>query len=152
MGMEACMSQALRVFEDELFTLDGADYCAIPGYLILRRKGEATSIGEFSADEAARFGVLYARAVKAIEEATGADRVYTLVFAEMDRRFHVHLFPRTRWMLLDYWKHHGECQAAPANGPLLFEWARTSYTAQDRLPAVAPSVMDTLARMRGTLS
>ncbi|WP_005031899.1 HIT family protein [Holophaga foetida] len=146
------MSQVLRVFEDEFFTLDGADYCAIPGYLILRCKGAATSAGELSEEEAARFGVLYAKAVKAIEELAGADRVYTLVFAEMDRRFHVHLFPRTRWMLLDYWKHHGDCQAGPANGPLLFEWARTTYTGQLRLPVGAPSVEDVLERLRAALS
>ena len=146
------MSPAHRVFEDDLFTIDGADYCAIPGYLILRAKSGATSIGEFSPEEAGRYGQLYARTVKAIEEVAGADRVYTLVFAEMDRRFHVHLFPRTRWMLLDYWEQHGECQAGPANGPLLFEWARTTYLDPEALPAQAPTVGEILTRLRAALS
>jgi len=145
------MTQMLRVFEDDVFTLEGADYCAVPGYLILRCKGGATSAADLSPEEAARFGVLYARAVRAIEEAAEADRVYTLVFAEMDRRFHVHLFPRTRWMLLDYWKHHGECQAAPANGPLLFEWARTNYLQEGQLPQGAPGVEATARRIRERL-
>jgi len=150
--MEAGMSEALRVYEDGNFTLDGADYCAIPGYLILRCKGGANSVGEFTPEEAAGYGVLYARAVKAIEACAGADRVYTLVFAEADRRFHVHLFPRTRWMLLDYWKHHGECQAGPANGPLLFEWARTTYLAPGDLPPQAPGSGELLERLRAALS
>nr|WP_320132427.1 hypothetical protein [uncultured Holophaga sp.] len=140
----------MRVYEDAFFWLETADYCAIPGYLILRCKGAASTVSDFTEREAAAYGVLYARAVRAIEEATGADRVYTLVFAEADRRFHVHLFPRTRWMLLDYWKNHGECMAGPANGPVLFEWARTTYLQPDDLPpAGAPAQVE--AALRATL-
>ena len=140
-----------QVYEDEYFTLEAAGYCAVPGYLILRSKGPATSASAFGPEEAARYGVLYARALKAIEEATGADRVYTLVFAEMDRRFHVHLFPRTRWMLLDYWRSNGQCEAGAANGPLLFEWARTTYLKEEQLPVSAPWVSETLERLKALL-
>ncbi len=85
----------LRILENDLFTIDHSCSCAVPGYVVVRLTGSATSLSELAPATAQALGELLARATRAIEEAVGADRVYCLSFAELDRRLHFHLFPRT---------------------------------------------------------
>jgi diadenosine tetraphosphate (Ap4A) HIT family hydrolase len=117
-----------RIFEDDLFTLDHAEPNDIRGYLILRLKSPATSLGELSLETARALGPMLSKATAAIEQVTGADRVYCLTFAELDRRLHFHLFPRTHALLEAYWTATGT-RDLPINGPMLFEWARTARVA-----------------------
>jgi diadenosine tetraphosphate (Ap4A) HIT family hydrolase len=125
---------ARRVFEDELFTLDQFDTCVVPGYLVLRLKIPASSLAELTTGTSQLLGALLARAGRAIELATGADRVYCLSFCEVDRRLHFHLFPRTPWLLEAYWAATGT-RHQPINGAMLFEWARAIFVEDGRLPA-----------------
>jgi diadenosine tetraphosphate (Ap4A) HIT family hydrolase len=125
---------ARRVFEDELFALDQFDACVVPGYLILRLKTPASSLAEITTETSHLLGALLVHAVRAIERATGADRVYCLSFCEVDRRLHFHLFPRTPWLLEAYWVATG-ARHQPINGAMLFEWARATFVEDGRLPA-----------------
>lgn len=141
---------SLRVFEDDLFVLDHADSCAVPGYLVLRLKWHANSLADLTAATAHALGPMLARASRAIEEVTGADRVYCLSFCELDRRLHFHLFPRTRWVLQRYWTATGS-ERDPVNGPAVFEWARANLSDVSDAQAGAPGVADVCAALRSRL-
>ncbi len=141
----------LRVFEDEHFTVEQCATCAVPGYLIVRLKGPAGSLAELDAGSASRLGVTLARVAAAIEEATAAERVYCLAFAEIDPRLHFHLFPRTRAVLEAYWSATGT-RGKPVSGPRLFEWARTAIVPGQPRPASLGSVDGTCAELRGRLA
>jgi diadenosine tetraphosphate (Ap4A) HIT family hydrolase len=141
---------ALRVFEDDLFTLDHVDSCVVPGYLVLRLKVAADSPSELSAAAAAAFGVMIAHAARAIERATAAERVYCLSFGELDRRLHVHLFPRTPWVL-DAYRRATDTHHEPTNGPALFEWARTTLVDAAAVPEGVAGVSEVCATLRAHL-
>lgn len=141
----------LRILENDLFTIDHSSSCAVPGYVVVRLTGSATSLSELAPSTAQALGHLLARATQAIEATVGADRVYCLSFAEIDRRLHFHLFPRTRWLLEAYWRATNS-RDLPINGSLVFEWARTALVASGSVPAEAGSVAGVCAALRDRLS
>jgi diadenosine tetraphosphate (Ap4A) HIT family hydrolase len=61
-------SDDLRVFEDEHFTVDQCDSCVVPGYLILRLKGPAVTMGQLTHQASGRLGEMLSRTARAIEE------------------------------------------------------------------------------------
>jgi diadenosine tetraphosphate (Ap4A) HIT family hydrolase len=140
------------VFEDARFLVEAAEFCAVPGYLILRLKSEATTLSVLDAEVAGALGRLLAVVVAELELAAGAERVYLLTFAEQDRRFHVHLLPRAAWLAAAWRRARGEGPEAPIDGPALFQWAREVYPAGAALPAEAPSGAAVLARVRRGLA
>ncbi len=140
----------LEIFADELFTVAHCPSCAVPGYVIARLLDGSTSLAELPAGTAQALGALLSKTVRAIETTVGADRVYCLSFAELDRRLHFHLFPRTAWLLEEYWRATGSREEA-VNGPVLFEWARTSLAPGVGLPAGAGSVADACTALRAQL-
>jgi diadenosine tetraphosphate (Ap4A) HIT family hydrolase len=121
-----------------LFQLEAADFCAWPGYALLRPASGVASPAAFSPAEAAALGPALARVVAALEAATGAERVYLLAFAEVDRRFHLHLLPRTRLLARGWAAAAGIDPAAPVDGPALFVWTRTHCVTAADLPPGAP--------------
>ena len=136
------------VYEDALVTLGQADFCAIPGYLVLRLKNHAESMADLKPAEARHVGLILARSARVLEEAAGADRVYILSFAEIDRRLHFHLFPRTDEILAAFCEATGGDPKA-VNCPMLLEWARQAYPPGD-LPsgdaASAAAILEDLGR------
>ncbi len=144
-------SPDLRIFENRLFTIEHSSSCAVPGYVVLRLKDRSTSLAELDAGSAQALGVLLSAAVRAVEKIVGADRVYCLSFAELDRRLHFHLFPRTAWLLQAYWRATGTAEL-PVNGPLVFEWARAHLVSGSTLPAEAGSVDRVCAGLRAELA
>ncbi len=141
----------LRIFEDEHVTVGQCATSAVPGYLIVRLKGPTRSLAELDAGSASRLGVTLARVAAAIEEATAAERVYCLAFAEVDPRLHFHLFPRTRAVLEAYWRATGTA-GEPVNGPKLFEWARTAIVPGRPIPAGLGSAEEVRAALRVRLT
>jgi diadenosine tetraphosphate (Ap4A) HIT family hydrolase len=138
------------IFKDEMFSLEQSTECPIPGYLILRMKGEATSLVQLPAETAKALGEMLARAAKAIETAVGAERVYVLSFCEVDHRLHFHLFPRSAWLLKEYFKAN-DCANDPVNGPMLFEWARNAFGPGSRMPKGTTDMASVSAILRGIL-
>lgn len=135
------------LFEDDRVTLEQADFCAVPGYLVMRLKSGVESMGDLEPDAAGHVGLVLSRAVRALEEFAGAERVYLLTFAEIDRRLHFHLFPRTGEIKSRFLAETGGDSAA-INGPLLFEWAREAYPAGRPPPgdgALAEQVLASVA-------
>lgn len=140
------------IHEDGDFLIEASRECAVPGYLVLRLKGGETSLAELSPAKAQALGGMLARAARAVEKAAGADRVYVLSFCEVERRLHVHLFPRTAWLLAAFRRANGTATDT-VNGPALFEWARKRFVREADLPAgvtpaaaVAAAVRDELAK------
>jgi len=127
----------MSIYENGLYALEQSAECAVPGYLLLRLKGLETSLAGLANEQAKALGEALSRAVRAIEQAAGADRVYILSFCEVERRLHFHLFPRTAWLLREYRKANGG-ETEAINGPLLFEWARKIYVPGHPLPAGTP--------------
>jgi len=82
------------VYEDDLWKAGIYPTNEVPGWiaLVLRRHAEATS--ELREDEARSLGPALARLSGAIEQATGAERVYLQVYGETFRHWHVLLSAR----------------------------------------------------------
>jgi len=140
----------LRIFEDERFTVDQCDSCLVPGYLIVRLNGAVVALGQLDPDSARGVGEMLSRVSRAIQEAVGPERVYTLSFCELDPRLHFHLFPRTRALLEAYWRATGSA-GEPVSGPRLFEWARTAVAPGRPVPAGLPGVEGVCAELRRKL-
>lgn len=138
------------IFSDETLTLEQSAECPIPGYLVLRVKGEATSLAQLPAETAKAIGEMLARAAKAIEAAVGAERVYVLSFCEIDRRLHFHLFPRTAWLLKEYHKANFNGNE-PIDGPMLFAWARSAFGPGSHVPGGTPAADAAVAGIRVSL-
>jgi len=141
----------LVLFEDEEFRLEQCDSCPLPGYLILRLKGPAQPLGGLTPELAGRLGAMIARIAGAIEQATGAARVYCLSYCEVEPRLHFHLFPRTAWLCDEYCRAHPGA-TGPVDGPALFQWARQIFRPGFPLPPEAPGLMDTCLTLRRLLA
>jgi len=149
MAAEEAKSRCLHA--DDRFTLEEADFCSVPGYLILRVTGEGTRLAGLEPAMARALGEALARASAALEAATGAERVYVLSFCEVDRRLHFHLFPRTAWLLEAFRAATGAGPADAVDGPALFGWARAACVPGRALPAGAPAPADVAAALRAAL-
>ncbi|NLI46552.1 MAG: hypothetical protein GX414_05535 [Acidobacteria bacterium] len=139
------------VSADDRFNLEAADFCTVPGYLILRVTGGATRLAGLASETARALGEMLARAAAAIEVATGADRVYVLSFCEVDRRLHFHLFPRTAWLLEAFRTATDAGPTDAVDGPALFGWARAACVPGRALPAGAPDPAAVTAALRTAL-
>lgn len=138
------------IHEEETFTLEQSAECSVPGYLILRVKGEATSLAQLAEEKCMALGKMLARAARAIEEAVGAERVYVLSFCEIDRHLHFHLFPRTGWLLKEYHKTNFNANE-PIDGPMLFSWARGAFGPGSHVPKGTPDMAAVAEAIRGIL-
>jgi diadenosine tetraphosphate (Ap4A) HIT family hydrolase len=130
---------SLLIFEDETFSLEQSAECPIPGYLILRVKGTETALAQLPPETAGRLGEMLACTASAIERAVRPERVYVLSFCEVDPRLHFHLFPRTAWLLKEYFRANDNAND-PVNGPMLFEWARGAFGPGSRMPKATPDI------------
>jgi diadenosine tetraphosphate (Ap4A) HIT family hydrolase len=144
------LSKELLIFEDEMFSLEQSAACPIPGYLILRLKGLEISLAQLPAETAKALGEMLARAAAAIEQAVKPERVYVLSFCEVDSRLHFHLFPRSAWLLKEYFKAN-DCANDPVNGPMLFEWARNAFGPDSHVPKGTPDSETACGTMRDFL-
>ena len=71
-------------------------------------------------------------------------------FARSSHRLHFHLFPRTAWLLKEYFKAN-DCANDPVNGPMLFEWARSSFGPGSQMPKGTPDLESACGIMRDIL-
>jgi len=145
--MSSQQSLKFMIFEDEMFSLEQSAVCPIPGYLILRLKGPEASLAQLPKKTAQQLGVMLKRVANAIEQAVMPERVYVLSFCEVDPRLHYHLFPRTAWLLKEYFKAN-DCANDPVNGPMLFEWTRGAFGPGSRVPKGTPDIETACAIMR----
>jgi diadenosine tetraphosphate (Ap4A) HIT family hydrolase len=138
------------IYTDEMFTLEQSTECPIPGYLILRLKGPETSLAQLPKKTAQLLGEMLNRAAAAVEQAVQAERVYVLSFCEVEPRLHFHLFPRTAWLLKEYFKANFNANE-PIDGPMLFAWARSAFGPGSHVPRGMPGLADAGAAIRAIL-
>jgi diadenosine tetraphosphate (Ap4A) HIT family hydrolase len=69
-----------------------------PGELILKTRRHCESLSELTREEAQALGLLLRSAALALEQVTGAERIYAVSFNERIRHVHFLLLPRTRSM------------------------------------------------------
>jgi diadenosine tetraphosphate (Ap4A) HIT family hydrolase len=116
----------------------------------LRLTGPQVGLAQLPMETAKALGVMLARAAGAIEQAVKPERVYILSFCEVEPRLHFHLFPRTAWLLKEYFKAN-DCANDPVNGPMLFEWARSAFGPGSHVPKGTPDSETALGTMRDIL-
>ena len=82
------------VYEDDLWATAVFDHMGVPGWLmtVLKRHAEATT--ELTQEEAESLGPLMVKLSRAIEEATGCERVYMQMYGEHYRHWHFMLCAR----------------------------------------------------------
>ncbi|MFH2107498.1 MAG: hypothetical protein ABII93_02410 [Chrysiogenia bacterium] len=140
----------LLIYADELFSLEHSTECPIPGYLVLRLKGPEASLAQLPKKTAQLLGVMLKRAINSIELAVKPERVYVLSLCEVEPRLHFHLFPRTSWLLKEYFKAN-DCASDPVNGPMLFEWTRGTFGPGSHMPQGTPDLETACGMMRDIL-
>ena len=138
------------VYEDPHFLLEQSGECGIPGYLVLRMKGKREGAGGLTPQESSALGAMISRAVRAIDLIVAPERVYILSFCEVDSQLHFHLFPRTGWLLREYWRAHGGDGEA-VDGPALFQWAKRTFLPGAVLPTEEPTAEALLPALRGAM-
>ncbi len=82
----------------ERWSIAHGDPCLAPGYLVVWTNRHVEFIGDLDDAEMREMGLMLGRASKAIQQVTGAERVYAVYAAEEVRHTHVHLIPRLRGM------------------------------------------------------
>ncbi|MBV2352104.1 diadenosine tetraphosphate hydrolase [Synechococcus sp. HK05] len=70
------------------------DPAPFAGWLLLDARRHIGGPIQFSAQEAAAWGLAVQRAAQLVEALTGCDRVYAIAFGEGARHLHLHLIPR----------------------------------------------------------
>lgn len=76
------------------WALSHGNPCNVRGYLVLCALRHVEFIGDLQDHELSEMGVMLGKASAAIQQVTGAERVYSLSAAEVERHTHVHLIPR----------------------------------------------------------
>ncbi len=70
------------------------DPAPLTGWLLLDAQRHLTGPIDFTAEEAATWGLAVQRASRLVQQLTGCDRVYAIAFGEGARHLHLHLIPR----------------------------------------------------------
>ena len=68
-------------------------------------------------------------------------------FARLSRGCISTLFPRTAWLLKEYFKAN-DCANDPVNGPMLFEWARGTFGPGSHVPKGNPDLKSACGILR----
>ena len=118
--MSETMADDFRIFTTEHTTVEQVRQYPVPGYLIVRPKSGCETLAGLAPIEGADLFACIARGEALASELAGAERVYVLKFAEVDRRVHFHVVPRTAAIEAAYLAEVDD--ARPVNGARLVAW------------------------------
>ncbi len=118
------MPDDLTVAETPWFRVSACRDCDVPGYLILSAREH--TLAEMPAPALASLGPLMSAVELAAREATRAECVYLLRFAESGGGLHFHVFPRTAALALQ-WRTETGHPAGSLIGEDIFSWARRTH-------------------------
>ncbi len=112
------------VFQDGHWTLRHSAETKLLGYFLLESRRHLLDLSEANEAEAASYGPLLGRIMKAIREVVNSERVYTFSLGESVPHYHLHLIPKTQAVPRRY-KARGIMQLPlePAADPSLVEEA-----------------------------
>jgi diadenosine tetraphosphate (Ap4A) HIT family hydrolase len=116
----------LVVFESEHFLVKQCSDVSIPGYLIITPKNKVFHFSDLSQEVLKLFSCLLARVEKVLVEVLDVEMIYIAKFAELNKRLHFHIFPRTESILQAYIQDNPFSREG-ISGPLIFDWSRKHY-------------------------
>jgi diadenosine tetraphosphate (Ap4A) HIT family hydrolase len=85
----------VEVWSDEKWRLTMSTYRAVRGFCYLEPKRHIPYVTELDGTEAAEFGLILAKAARAIKSATSAKLVYAYIYGDHIPHLHIHLAPHT---------------------------------------------------------
>ncbi len=98
-GVCRALETATPLWEDDLWHVRHVDPpWGVAGWMMLVAKRHVGGPAHFDDAEARAFGPLLRRLEKALEEVTGALRIYTAALGESSPHFHCHMLPRYKHM------------------------------------------------------
>jgi diadenosine tetraphosphate (Ap4A) HIT family hydrolase len=124
------------LYEDDLLVashaprIDGRD--AYLGYVFVETRRHVRGLAELTDDEASRLGIIITRLARALEDATGAEVVYSFVFDHIPHH-HVHVIPRYRETPQEYW------------GTRVDEWPDAPRGGQSEIREVSERIRESLS-------
>lgn len=120
-------------YEDESWVAGMLAGLEIPGWIVLALRRHATETAPLSEDEAAALGTAIRRVSAAVEDVTGAERVYLQVYGEIERHWHLLISARGP-------------EIPPEHRHVQFFVHRERYVDPDEAQRVFEALRDTLAR------
>ncbi|WP_371364520.1 hypothetical protein SRRS_52020 [Sporomusa rhizae] len=87
------------IYKDDYIVLHHCIDINIPGYLIISPLRHVESFSDLNQTEILQMGTIMKLAVTALEQVDGVEKVYIANFGEETTHFHMHIFPRYKWML-----------------------------------------------------
>jgi len=118
------------LYKDSYVLLHHCIDLQIPGYLILSPVRHIESYSDLSQNEMLHMGRVTKAAVAALKRIDGIEKVYLASFGEETTHFHMHIFPRYKWML-----HHSAeeiCTDNMLDGAKLLSFCRKKYKTQPK--------------------
>ena len=106
----------MRIWDDGLWRLSTLTHGQVPGFSFLEPLRHIEYLEELDGEEAASFGTVLARAMGALKEAAGAERIYVYVFGGGIPHLHVHLAPHKEGDALSATILGGEVETKPGPG------------------------------------
>lgn len=110
----------LRIFETDWCTVDQAHGYSLPGYLIVEIRGGAERLSDLAPEERDDLFAAVTEAERLVQELVAPERIYVGKYAELNRRVHVHVIPRTAELAAAYTAATGD--EHPLNGAALTAW------------------------------
>jgi len=144
------MPKDLLIYENDHFRIEQCADCPIPGYLIVSPKVEVRSLSEMKSETLAELGNTLALASKALEEVLQPDQVYCAKFGELNNLVHFHVFPKTKWIAVEYLKEN-PTNTDVISGPQLLDWARNKFKKDSNHTFPGPSTEDTIVKLRKSI-
>lgn len=113
------------IYKDDYIVLHHCIDINIPGYLILSPLRHVESYSDLNQTEIQYMGIVMKLVVTALEKIDDIQKVYVANFGEETIHFHMHIFPRYKWML----KHSCEniYTDNKVDGAKLFSFCRKHY-------------------------
>lgn len=113
------------IYKDDYIVLHHCIDINIPGYLIISPLRHVYSFSDLNQTEILKMGTIMKLAVTALEQVDGVEKVYIANFGEETTHFHMHIFPRYKWML--HQSAQDICIDTKVDGAKLLSFYRQQY-------------------------
>jgi diadenosine tetraphosphate (Ap4A) HIT family hydrolase len=87
------------IYKDDHVILHHCIDINIPGYLIISPLIHVEAYSDLHETEILHMGIITKLAVATLKKLDGVEKVYVANFGEETAHFHMHIFPRYKWML-----------------------------------------------------
>ncbi len=117
------MNKQIIIYNANDFIVSQCATCDIPGYVIIETKQNVKLLHEISPTN--KMFEILATVEKKIYRIIQPENIYFAKFGEKCKKFHFHVFPRTKEITERYLEQFPNTK--DLNGPQIFDWARREY-------------------------